>query len=52
MKLTDCFKAIPLFESIFVKIIILLAALIISCQGGKLIKIYKGLLLVCINASV
>ena len=59
MKLTDCFKTRLFFGSIFVKIIILrsetvnfhyLAALLISCQGGKLIKIYRGLLLVCTNA--
>ena len=48
MKLTDCFKTRPFLESIFEKIIILrsetadfhyLAALLISCQGIKLINL-------------
>ena len=61
IKLTDCFKTKPFCGSIFLKIIILwsetanfdyLAALIISYQGVKLIKIYRGLLLVCTNPRV
>ena len=46
MKLADCFKTMPFFESTFVKIITLrsetanlryLTALLISCPGVKLI---------------